>query len=342
MAQACIAVIGAGYWGPNLIRNLHDNGAAKLKYVCDLSDSNLAKIGKTYPTIKLTKDHNEILSDKEVSGVVIATPAETHYKLAKDCLLAGKHVMVEKPLTYDLKQAEELVRISESTGRHLMVGHTYEYNMAIQWIKRYIEDGELGVIYYAYSKRVNLGQIRRDVNALWNFAPHDVSTLVYLMGKEPKAVSAKGRSFIQDGVEDVVFMDLEFEGGTFCNVHVSWLDPNKERKIVIVGSKKMVIFDDMSAEMKVMIYDKGFDVKNGQTANFGEFQLITRAGNIFIPKISYTEPLKLECAHFIECILTGNKPQTDGRNGLRVTRVLSAAAESMKSGKPVSFSPTAK
>lgn len=323
-----IAVVGCGYWGPNLIRNLYSIENLQLT-VCDLNKERVAKIKSSYPTIKTSYDIDEILWDNEITAVVISTPAKTHYELAKRCLLKGKNVLVEKPLAFTTKEAEELVGLSKKNGKVLMVGHTFEYNPAVIKLKEYIDTGELGKVYYAYSSRLNLGQIREDVNAMWNLAPHDISILIYLFGSLPKRVRAVGNAFIQNGIEDVVFVTLEFPREIMAHIHVSWLDPSKTRKVTVVGDKKMVVYDDVDNEARLKIYDKGI-TKSPHNEVFGEYFLKLRSGDIYIPRIDLQEPLKIEVSHFVECVKENKTPKTDGENGLRVIKTLEAAQYSLK------------
>jgi len=330
-----VALIGYGYWGPNLARNLHELPGASLVACCDLDAGRLALAQALYPQIRTTTRLVDVWEDGRIDAVVIATPAATHFELAKAALEAGKHVLVEKPLSLASREAKELIILARSRGRVLMVGHTFEYNPAVLKVKELIDQEQLGEVYYAYSTRVNLGRVQRDLNALWSIAPHDISILLFLFGQMPVEVSAKGASYLNSGVEDVVFVDLLFANGVTAHVHASWLDPSKVRRMTIVGSKKMVVYDDVESEGKVKVYDKGvLKVGNGQI--FGEFQYRLHSGDIYIPRIDMSEPLRNECAHFIECIREGKSPRTDGENGLRVVRVLEAAQKSLeKSGVPV-------
>ncbi len=335
-----VAVIGLGDWGPNVGRNLARLSDVNLYAVCDMQEEALQKIGVQYPAIRLGTDYTELLNDPNVDAVVIATPVATHYALVKECLIAGKHVLVEKPLATTFDQCDELVELADKYNKVLMVGHVFLYNAAVRKLKSIIQSGELGQIYYIYSSRLNLGRVRQDVNALWNFAPHDISIVLYLLDMMPAQVNARGFSFIQPGIEDVVFVTLNFPNGTGVNIHLSWLDPRKMRLMTVVGSEKMVIYDDVSADAKIQIYDKGVtkqptDQSLGEFKSFGEFQLLLRAGDVLIPKIDFVEPLKLECQHFVDCIETGKKPITDGREGLRVVQVLEAAQRSLENeGRP--------
>lgn len=335
-----IGIIGCGYWGPNLIRNLFEIKDVDVVYCCDLMESRLQPIKDRYPSISIKKDYKDVLTDSNIDAVVIATPADTHYKIAKEFLLKGKHVFVEKPLTFDVSQAEELVDISKKVNKILMVGHTFEYNPAVIKAKEYIDNGELGNVYYITSRRVNLGIVRRDINALWNLAPHDISILIYLIGAIPEVVRAWGSAFIQNDIEDVVFLYLHFPGNIAAHIQVSWLDPNKIRETVIVGSKKMIVYDDIDNDGKIKIYDKGIDKienNNFQSPVYADYQLRLRTGDLLIPKIDSYEPLKKECQHFIDCISNNKKPLTDGENGLRVVRVLDAAQRSLKNNGAIVY-----
>jgi predicted dehydrogenase len=329
-----------GYWGPNLARNLSALPGAHLHAIADLCEEPLLQAGRQYPAARLTADYHEVLADGAIDAVVIATPAETHYTLCKESLSAGKHVLVEKPLSLAAGQCRELIKLADNLDRVLMVGHVFLYNAAVQKLKALIDSDELGEVYYISSSRLNLGRIRRDTNALWNFGPHDISIITYLLDMMPSQVNARGFSYIQDGIEDVVFMTLNFPNGAGSHVHISWLDPRKVRTMTVVGSEKMVVYDDVSANAKIQIYDKGVTKKQaasslGDFDTFGEFQLLLRAGDLLIPKVDFVEPLKVECQHFLDCIVDGKRPLSDGREGLRVVQVLEAAQRSMqREGRP--------
>ncbi len=330
-----VAVIGCGYWGPNIIRNLTQLPEARLVSICDLRPDRLEYVKEHFPGIGVTQDTSSILNDPEIEAVVLTTSADSHYTLAQEALQAGKHVLVEKPLAQTSAECRALIDLASSRKRVLMVGHTFLYNAAVRKLKEFVDGRELGDIYYLYSSRLNLGRIRSDINAMWNFAPHDVSIMLYLLGQMPVQVSAKGQSYIQPGIEDVVFMHLDFANGASAMIHISWLDPHKVRMMTIVGSRKMVVYDDVSRDAKIVVYDKGIDKVNisdslGTFENFGEFQLRLRAGDMYVPEIDFIEPLKVECAHFIECIVKEEKPLTDGEEGLRVVQVLEAAQRSLE------------
>jgi len=332
-----IAQVGLGYWGPNLARNLATVEGGELVTLCDTSPDRLKRMGKQLPGARLVGDIEEVLSDDSVDAVVLATPVDTHYSLARAVLEAGKHVLVEKPLATTSEECETLIRLADERDLRLMVGHVFLYNAAVQKVKEYIDSGDVGDIYYVYSQRLNLGQVRHDVNAMWNFAPHDLSILCHWLDAEPVAVTAHGHAYIQPEIEDVVFMNLDFPGGIGANVHISWLDPLKVRRMTVVGSEKMVVYDDVSADAKVVVYDRGVtkrlldqsEASLGSYRSYGEFQLLLRAGDVLIPKIDFTEPLKLECQHFVDAVRNGSTPLTDGRQGLIVVRALEAAQQSL-------------
>ena len=331
-----IAIVGTGAWGMNHVRNFAELEDANLYACCDLNKSRLQKIKQAYPQTRTTQRFDDVISDSNIDAVVIAASAVAHFPLAKKALMAGKHVFIEKPMTLYSKEAEELVQLSETHRLTLMVGHLMEYHPAVEKLKELVSSGELGEIYYLYSQRVNLGTIRRDENALWSFAPHDLSIILYLLEEEPIDVSTRGASYLQEGIDDVVFVNLRFADQKIVNIQLSWLDPHKIRKITIVGSQKMAVFDDMESTEKVRIYDKGVTFNN--IAVPYEEAMTLRFGDIIIPNIRMIEPLKLECQHFLDCIKHEQIPRSDGRDGLRVVRVLEAAQKSLdKSGVPVSI-----
>lgn len=335
-----IGVIGCGYWGPNLIRNLYELENCQLVSVCDTREDRLSYIRRKFNGLHTTTDYKEMLDNRDITGIIIATPPSTHFSLAKEALLSGKDILVEKPLSTSSEDCMELIEIAKKNKRILMTGHTFIYNAAVRKLKEIVDTGNIGDIYYIYSNRLNLGIIRSDVNALWNFAPHDLSILLYLLEKEPLRVIAKGYSFIQKGIEDVVFMTLDFPDNIGANIHISWLDPNKMRRMTVVGTKKMVVYNDLSPDAKILVYDKGVmnspEIGSGQVfENYGDFQFLLRSGDIHIPKIDFKEPLKLECSHFIKCIKERKEPLTDGTHGLRVVKILEAAQRSLeKNGAP--------
>jgi len=324
-----VGLIGYGYWGPNLARNLHEVAETNLLAVCDQRPEALERMSTRYPWARGTSDVTDLFTAPDVEAIIVATPARTHYALARDALLAGKHVMVEKPLAMSSMEAQELIDLAEHSQRVLMVGHIFEYHPAVRKIKSLIDSGELGDLFYIYSTRANLGRVQSDINALWSIAPHDISILIYLLGEMPESASARGGTFLNGSVEDVVFAVLTFPGGVLGHVHASWLDPSKVRRMTVVGSRRMVVYDDVAGEGKIKVYDKGVYRKTGD--NYGEFQYRMHSGDIAIPKLTMSEPLRTECEHFADCIRTGKRPLTDGKNGLRVVRVLEAAQRSLES-----------
>ncbi|HVU10482.1 MAG TPA: Gfo/Idh/MocA family oxidoreductase [Phototrophicaceae bacterium] len=329
-----IAVVGSGYWGPNLIRNVASLSDAALHTVCDINPKALQTNAERYPGVKTTPNFAEVLADPEVQGVVLATPAHLHAAMGRQALAAGKHLMVEKPLTLHAEDAQALVDLAAANHLRLMVGHVFEYNPAVIALRNLVQQGELGRVLYLYSARLNLGIVRDDLNAMWNLAPHDFSIINYVLGKTPNRVAARGFRLLGRKLEDVVFVTLEYPTGEVATVHVSWLDPGKVRQMTVVGESKMAIYDDVS-DQRLKIYDKGV-MPDKLPNDFGEFKMITRAGDITIPKIEGTEPLKAECAHFVECIRTGKTPTSDGMDGYRVVQMLEAAQQSMDNdGAPV-------
>jgi predicted dehydrogenase len=333
-----VAVAGVGGWGKNLARNYFQIPECLLKYICDLDQQKLSQLQRQLPGTATTTRFADLLEDPELQAIVIATTATTHYRLCKAALHAGKDVYVEKPFVLCVSQAEELIRMAEQKGRILMVGHLLEYHPVINRLKQMIEAKELGDIYYIYNQRVNLGTVRDDENALWNFAPHDISSILYLLGKEPTDVSARGQSYLQRGIEDVVFLTLNFNGQSLAHIHVSWLDPHKIRKVTIVGSKKMAVFDDLESTEKLRVYDKSAKY-NTDYSTFAEY-ITLRFGDITIPYVKVDEPLRLECLHFLTCIRDRKQPLSDGRDGLRVVKVLDAAQRSLhENGMPIAIEP---
>jgi predicted dehydrogenase len=329
-----LGVAGIGGWGKNLARNFEELPEAELRYVCDVDQGKLAQARRQYPVATVTPEFRVLLEDPALEAVVIATLGSTHYALCKQALEAGKDVFVEKPFALRSSEAAELDRIAHERGRILMVGHLLEYHPVVERLRQMIDRAELGRVYYVYSQRLNLGTIRQDENALWNFAPHDISSIMYMLGKKPTDVSARGQSYLQRGIEDVVFMTLNFGDESMAHVHVSWLDPHKTRRITLVGSQKMAVFDDGEATEKLRIYDKGAHV-SADYNSFAEYVGL-RFGDITLPYIKSAEPLRVECLHFLDCVRRRVRPRSDGWDGLAVVRVLEAAEHSLKHrGEPV-------
>ena len=329
-----VAIVGIGGWGKNLARNYKEIPEANLRYLCDLDQGKLDAAQLQFKPENATTQFDDLLVDEYLEAIVIATDASSHYELSKRALLAGKDVYVEKPLVLTSADALELIQLADQNQRILMVGHLLEYHPVVRKLKELIDSGELGEIRYIYSQRLNLGTVRRDENALWNFAPHDVSVILYLLGLTPTDVSARGQAYLQNGIEDVVFMTLNFDDRAMGHVHVSWLDPHKIRRITIVGSKRMALFDDMEPTEKLKIYDKGAEL-NTDYDSFAEYVGL-RFGDITLPHIRVGEPLRTECDHFLDCVRTRATPLSDGLDGLRVVQVLEAASTSLNNnGNPI-------
>ncbi|OQY99811.1 MAG: hypothetical protein B6D41_00670 [Chloroflexi bacterium UTCFX4] len=328
-----LGLVGYGYWGPNLARNFHQLPEAWLVACADADNARLAEAARLYSLQQTANDARALIENPTLDALVIATPARSHFELVSQALNAGKHVLVEKPLALTSADARALTDLARKNNRVLMVGHTFEYNPAVWKIQELLDAGALGELYYIYANRVNLGRVQTDINALWSIAPHDVSIMLALLKQMPLSVSAHGATYLHPGIEDVVFALLNFPNNIVGHIHASWLDPSKTRQMTFVGSEKMIVYDDVDPEAKIKIYDKGV-YKRGDA--FGEFQLRVRSGDLYIPKIDLTEPLKHECAHFLECIRDNKTPRTDGENGLRVVRVLEAAQESLgQNGTPI-------
>jgi len=319
-------VLGCGYWGPQLIRNFYEMPQAILVAVAEPRQNRVDYVRHQYPGVDLFPDHRDLLK-QDLDAVIIATPIETHYELAREAILAGKHVLIEKPLAASVGDAVDLIRLAHANQRTLMTGHTFLYNPAVEELRRLVQSGELGRIYYVDAARLSLGQFQRYINVIWDLAPHDVSILFHVLGRRAIAVSARGSSCVQPNILDVAYIEIHFEGDISAQIHVSWLDPAKVRRITIVGDRKMAVYNDVSLAEKIRIYDTG--VESPVTDNFGEFQLAYRHGGITIPYIPWREPLRLECEHFVECVRTATIPRTDGFQGLAVVAVLEAANQSL-------------
>ncbi|NLD69586.1 MAG: Gfo/Idh/MocA family oxidoreductase [Limnobacter sp.] len=329
-----VALAGIGAWGRNLARNYAQLPGAALRRICDTDPVRLQEAAANYPAAICSSDYTAVLADPEVDAIVIASSAPAHFPLAREALIAGKDVYVEKPLTLNVEDAAELVRLAEERSRILMVGHLLIHHPVILKLRELIDSGELGRVLYIYSQRLNLGTVREDENALWSLAPHDISSILFLLGREPTDVAARGQCFVHRGIEDVVFMTMGFENRAIAHVHVSWLDPHKIRRITVVGSRKMAVFDDSEGSEKLRIYDKGATI-GADYDTFAE-SVGLRFGDIVIPYFRAAEPLRLECLHFIDCVRTRRQPITDGRSGLQVVRVLDAAQRSLGSnGRPL-------
>jgi predicted dehydrogenase len=319
-----LGVVGLGYWGPNVARNLAAIPGCELSWLCDPRTEQRERVQRAFPGARTTGELGALLADDALDAVILATPVATHAPLARAVLDAGKHCFVEKPLATSTADAQAVVAAAARAERILMVGHLLEYHPAVGRLKELIDGGELGPLYYIYANRLNLGQLRADENALWSLGAHDVSVVLHLIGEEPEECLAHGASFVRPGIQDVVFSYLRFPSGIVAHLHLSWLDPHKERRVTVVGGRRMATFDDMLLEGKLALYDKGFDE---DTRSWGEY--IARSGDIFAPRISNAEPLRIECEHFLECIRTGATPRSDGASGVRVVRVLEALQRSL-------------
>lgn len=330
LATITLAQIGCGYWGPNLLRNFSALRDARVKYVADASPERRDYVQRNFPQTRTIDQPAQIFEDPEVNGVIIATPAHTHFDLGVAALRAGKHIFVEKPLATRVAEVDILAGEARKRELIIMAGHTFLYNSAVRYVKQLIDKGDLGDIRYIYSQRLNLGRIRSDIDALWNFAPHDISIIQYWLGDPtPTQVSRHGMAYMQDGVDDVVFLSLTYPNKVIANIHVSWLDPQKVRKVVVVGSRRMIVHDDI-ADDKILLYDKGIDrvARLGENMDFDASPLSFsyRSGDILIPKINWTEPLQTEANHFLDCIRTGQTPLTGISHARSVVNILEQAA----------------
>jgi predicted dehydrogenase len=320
-----VGVVGLGYWGPNIARNFDRLPGADLRWICDAREESLEGFAPHVPRARATRELDQLLGDPELEAIAIATPLPTHAELALRVIEAGKHCFVEKPLAQSVEAAEEVAAAAERAGVVLMVGHLLEYHPGVERLAEIADSGELGDLHYVYSNRLNLGKIREDENALWSLGAHDVSVVLRLADEEPSDCSAIGESYMRPGVEDVVFCYLRFPSGLAAHLHLSWLDPHKERRFTVVGSKRMATFDDQELERKLTVYDKGFDQ---DYSSYREY--IARSGDVWSPKVSNEEPLRIECRHFLERVRDGGEPRSGGRSGVRVVRVLEALQRSLE------------
>jgi len=330
MNKIRMGVIGCGYWGPNLIRNFVEIPSVDMVIVADLDEKRLENIGLRYPQIIRTENYRDLFS-LGLDAITVATPPATHFSIALECLENNLHVLVEKPMTLNSEDASQLIQKAEDRGLTLMVGHTFEYNSAVHALKKIIDNGEIGKIYYIDAARLNLGLFQHDLNVIWDLAPHDISILLYLLERDPISVCALGMKCAISDMFDNVYMNLTFPDNILAHVHVSWLDPCKVRRITVVGSKKMVVYNDVDSNEKIRIYDKGVEVPPF-TQDFQEFQCNYRYGDVIVPHIRFEEPLRKECQHFLDCIKTHETPCSSGYVGLKVIRVLEAAQRSLEIG----------
>ena len=326
-----IAVVGCGYWGPNLIRNFGALEQVRVKYVCDLDADRLNDMKRLYPQVETTCEIDRVLGDEDIQAVVVALPTRLHYEMGKRSLLAGKHTFIEKPLASSVAQCEELVHLAEQANLTLMVGHTFIYSTPVRTIKEIVRSGELGELQYINSRRLNLGLFQKDINVTWDLAPHDISIILYIFNEMPKRVGCHGKAHMTSGIEDVTQMTLNFNNGGFAMIHNSWLDPNKVREMTFVGTKKMLVYNDIEPMEKIKIYDKRVQ-RPPHYETFAEFHYSYHYGDMHIPHLKQVEPLKVECQHFIDCIKTGAKSESCGVEGTKVIRILEAASKSLSNG----------
>ncbi len=334
MKEIGVGVIGCGYWGPNLVRNFIDNIHTDVVYACDLDAMRRERIQRRYPTIKTTRDYKQLLRDDRVTAVAIATPVKSHCKLVREAILAGKDVLVEKPMTLSIREAESVCELAEKKKRVVLVDHTFVYTGAVRKIKELIDGGSVGKLYYFDSVRVNLGLLRDDENVIWDLAPHDLSIMDYLVHDRPVWVHAVGKKHSVASLEDMAYITVEFKSSLVAHFHVNWLSPVKLRRIMIGGSKKMIVFDDLDPMDKVKVYDKGIMVNMDKKAVY-KTRVQYRIGDMCAPNIESTEALKAEVAHFVDCIKSRGKPDTDAESGLRVVRLLDAANRSLEEGRRI-------
>jgi len=328
-------VIGCGYWGPNLIRNLHNQSRGAVRYVCDINTERLEAIARRYPAVKCVTDYREMLADPKLDAVLIATPVETHFEIAREAIEAGKHILIEKPMTDSSETARRLIDLAEKHRRVLMVDHTFLFTSAVQKMKEIVESGELGSIYYLDSVRVNLGLFQHDINVVWDLGPHDISIANHILQRKPERVSAVGASHISDAIEDVAYVTLHYSGNLLAHFHVNWLAPVKVRQMLVGGSEKMLLWNDIEPSEKIKVYDRGISIRPLPDGRVDKHQIYKtliqyRTGDMYAPQLENVEALARVVEHFLHCIETGRKPLTDGESGLEVIRILEAADRSIK------------
>jgi len=326
-----IGIVGCGYWGPNLIRNFNSLTDCKVKKVCDLDESRLIHIKSLYSYPEATTDFDSLVNDPHIDAIVIATPVRFHFEMARKSLQAGKHTFIEKPMAFSVAECGKLIEIAEKKNLALMVGHTFIYSAPVRKIKEIVDSGDLGRIQYISSRRLNLGLFQKDINVAWDLAPHDISIILYVMNEKLESVNCQGKAHVNPDIEDVTNMTLSFADGGFAAIQSSWLDPNKVREMTFVGSKKMLVYDDIEPNEKIKIYDKHVEVPPYYDT-FAEFQYSYHYGDMYAPYLKMTEPLKVECQHFIDCVKNATKPLSSGKEGLEVVKVLQSASQSLKNG----------
>ncbi len=333
--QIKVGVVGCGYWGPNLVRNFRSLSDCRLKMMCDINTERLAHVRSLYPDVQGETDYRHMLNGAGLDAVVVATAVSLHYPMAKASLLAGKHTLIEKPMACSSEQCEELIDIARKKGLILMVGHTFLYSPAVRKIKEIIDTGEAGDIRYVCARRLNLGLFQRDINVAWDLAPHDIAIILHLLQEQPRSINCRGTAHITPGVEDVTAMCLHFGHERSAIIHNSWIDPRKIREMTIVGSKRMIVYDDVAQQEKIKVFDTRVE-RPPHYDTFAEFHYAYHYGDMYVPYIKQEEPLKAECQHFVDCIRSGATPLTNGERGLELVRILEAASQSIKSnGAPV-------
>ena len=332
-----VGVVGCGYWGPNLIRNFRGLANCELKYVCDLSQDRLDHMAKLYPGIQGTTDYPAMLREKDLNAVAIATAVRFHYPMAKAALEAGKHTFIEKPMASSAAECQELIDLAASKRLTLMVGHTFLYSSPVRKIKEIIDRGDIGELSYVSSRRLNLGLFQKDINVTWDLAPHDLSIILYVMNETPSAVNCQGNAHVTPGIEDITNMSITFLSGRFATVTSSWLDPRKVREMTFVGTRRMIVYDDVQPLEKIRIFDTRVE-RPPHYDTFAEFHYSYHYGDQYIPYVKQEEPLKVETQHFLDCIRSGRKPISDGKQGLELVRILEASSRSLKrQGAPVTL-----
>ncbi len=343
MSPTTIGVIGCGYWGPNLLRNFSENEEARLRWMCDVDAKRLVSLGRRYPSAQTTLDYRQLLADPQLEAVVIATPVSTHFGFAREALESGKHVLIEKPFTASVAEAEQLIELAERNRLTLMVDHTFIYTGAVRKIKEIVQSGELGDLLYFDSVRINLGLFQRDINVVWDLAPHDLAIMDFIIDRQPLSVTATGSCHVERGIENIAYVMLRFPDEFIAHFHFNWLSPVKIRRTLIAGSRRMIVYDDIEPTEKIRIYDKGVMVTRSEDAADKEaaYQTLVsyRTGDVWVPKLDSTEALHYVCGEFLSAIREKRSPLTDGHSGLRVVRILEAAQQSIsQGGRPVELS----
>ncbi len=326
-----VAVAGCGYWGPNLIRNFYSLSDCKVGMVCDIDEKRLAHMKSLYTNVKTTTNYDDLVDNKDIDAICIATPVRFHFEMARKSLQADKHTFIEKPMALSVKECEELIVLAEKRGLTLMIGHTFIYSSPVRKIKEIIRNGDLGEIMYIGSRRLNLGLYQKDINVTWDLAPHEISIILYVLEEVPTYVNCQGKAHITKDIEDITTMTIDFNNGGFATIQSSWLDPNKVRETKFVGTKRMLVYDDLEPNEKIKIYDKRVDAPPHYDT-FAEFQYSYHYGDIYSPYLNQVEPLKVECKHFLDCIKSGSKPDSCGKEGLKVVQVLEASSKSLSNG----------